>query len=225
MVNMARSLSLVRLHRPTLGDDVYETLRSAVLEHILAPGDRVNIDALARELDVSPTPVREALARLESEGLLRKRPRAGYTVSPLLTVAEFNDMFDMRLLLECAAARWAAERATGEQCEALMIEAARTVGGGDDRTWRAAFTMLDARLHDRVAQMSASPLLRESISRLHSHLHLHRRHFPYDQTAVTGDEHRLLAAAIRDHDPDRAEAAMRLHHTRARERHLVAFGG
>jgi DNA-binding GntR family transcriptional regulator len=221
---MTRPLSLVRLHRPTLGDDVYETLRSAVLEHLLVPGDRVNIDALARELEVSPTPVREALARLESEGLLRKRPRAGYTVSPLLSVAEFHDMFDMRLLLECAAARWAAERATDEQCEELVAEAAQVVEDGDDRTWHAAFTALDARLHDLVAQLAASPLLRESINRLHSHLHLHRRHFPYDQTAVANDEHRGLAAAIRDRDPDRAEAAMRLHLVRARERHLAAFG-
>src|SRR5882757_10348083 len=93
---------LPRLKRSTLGDDVYETLRAAVLEHTLTPGDRVNIDALARELEVSPTPVREALARLESEGLVRKRPLVGYTVSPLLTLAEFHDMFDMRLLLESA---------------------------------------------------------------------------------------------------------------------------
>ena len=44
------------------------------MDHILPPGERVNIDALARELDVSPTPVREALARLEADGLVRKRP-------------------------------------------------------------------------------------------------------------------------------------------------------
>ena len=217
-------MTMPRLKRSTLGDDVYDTLRAAVMEHTLAPGDRVNIDALARELEVSPTPVREALARLESEGLVRKRPLAGYTVSPLLTLDEFHDMFDMRLLLECAAARWAAERATDAEREALVIEAARTVEAGDDEhAWHAAFTALDARLHDLVAQASASPLLREAITRLHPHLHLHRRYFPYSQTAVTNEEHRALAAAISDHDPDAADTAMRLHLTRARERHLVAF--
>jgi len=211
------------LKRSTLGDDVYESLRSAVLEHTLPPGDRVNIDALARELDVSPTPVREALARLESEGLVRKRPLAGYTVSPLLTRAEFADMFDMRLLLECAAARWAALRATEAQRATLVAEAARTIEPGDDRAWHAAFTALDAHLHDLVAQASASPLLRDSITRLHAHLHLHRRYFPYAQIAVTNDEHRALAAAISDGDADAAESAMHLHLIRARERHLVAF--
>ncbi|MFI5937289.1 GntR family transcriptional regulator [Actinoplanes sp. NPDC051494] len=172
---------------------------------------------MARELAVSPTPVREALARMKSEGLVRKRPLAGYPVSPLLTRAEFNDMFDMRLLLECAAARWAAARATDEQRDQLVHVAARTIEGGDDPTWHAAFTALDAQLHDLVAAASASPLLlHDSITRLHAQLHLHRRYFPYAQTAVTNDEHQDLAAAIHDHDPDRAESAMRLHLTHAR---------
>src|SRR3954452_4463078 len=92
-----------RLRRSTLGDDIYDVLRARILEHSMQPGDRVNIDALARELEVSQTPIREALARLESDGLVRKRPLVGYTVSPLLTRAEFTRMFEMRLLLECAA--------------------------------------------------------------------------------------------------------------------------
>jgi DNA-binding GntR family transcriptional regulator len=216
-------MSLPPLKRSTLGDDVYETLRSAVLEHTLSPGDRMNIDALARELDVSPTPVREALARLESEGLVRKRPLAGYTVSPLLTRPEFADMFDMRLLLECAAARWAAERATPEQRAELVAEAARTIPPSDDQSWHSDFTTLDAHLHDLVARAAASPLLRESITRLHAHLHLHRRYFPYEQTAVTTREHQRIAAAIAGNDPGEADAAMRAHLTEARERHLATF--
>jgi DNA-binding GntR family transcriptional regulator len=217
-------MSLPPLKRSTLGDDVYQSLRSAVLEHLLSPGDRMNIDALARELEVSPTPVREALARLESEGLVRKRPLAGYTVSPLLTRGEFGDMFDMRLLLECAAARWAAERAGAAQKAEICTEADRTVGAAeDDSKWHATFTAMDAHLHDLVAQASGNALLHDSISRLHAHLHLHRRYFPYAQTAITVDEHRRVAAAIRDAQPDQAEQAMRDHLTHARERHLVAF--
>jgi DNA-binding GntR family transcriptional regulator len=221
---MADPISLRPLHRSTLGEDVYETLKQSVLEHTLAPGERVNIDALARDLEVSPTPVREALARLESDGLVRKRALVGYTVSPLLTRVEFADMFDMRLLLECAAARWAAERATDEQRADLCTEAARTVSANaDDREWHAAFTALDAHVHDLVALASGNPLLRDGIARLHAHLHLHRRYFPYEQTGPTTEEHRLIAEAIRDRRSDEAEAAMREHLIRARERHLVAF--
>ncbi|WP_433832943.1 GntR family transcriptional regulator [Actinoplanes sp. CA-015351] len=216
--------SLRSVKRSTLSEDVYETLRSAVLEHSLAPGDRLNIDGLARELEVSPTPVREALARLESEGLVRKRALAGYTVSPLLTREEFADLFDMRLLLECAAARRAAAHATEAQRSSLVAQAGGTVlDNGDEKAWHAAFTAQDAQLHRLVVQSSGSPLLLEAFTRLHAHLHLHRRYFPYSHTAVTHQEHRDLAEAIANRDAERAEATMRQHLRQARDRHLVAF--
>ncbi|MEO3747689.1 GntR family transcriptional regulator [Plantactinospora sp. B5E13] len=216
----------VPLRRSTLGDDVYETLKSLVLEHTLAPGDRINIDALARELAVSPTPVREALARLESDGLVRKRPLAGYTVSPLLTRDEFFQMFEMRLLLECAGSRFAAERASDAQRASITAAAATPTPPETDGPdgWHAAFTALDARFHGLIAEASGNPLLRDGLDRLHVHLHLHRRYFPYGQTGTTRDEHQRVAAAIAAGEPDRAEAAMRDHLLRARERHLPAFG-
>ncbi|GII57749.1 GntR family transcriptional regulator [Planotetraspora thailandica] len=215
----------IRFRRSTLGEDVYETLKGLVLEHSLSPGDRINIDALAREFAVSPTPVREALARLEADGLVRKRPLVGYTVSPLLTRAEFEAMFEMRLLLECASTRWAAERADTARREAISGEAATTVASEEDDPdgWHAAFTVLDARFHDLIAEASGNELLRDGINRLHAHLHLHRRYFPYAQASATTEEHRRIAAAILAADPDAAEAAMRDHLSSARERHLAAF--
>jgi DNA-binding GntR family transcriptional regulator len=213
-----------QMQRSTLGEDVYGTLRAHILEHHLRPGERVNMDALARELAVSPTPVREALARLEADGLLRKQPLVGYTVSPLLTREEFADLFDMRLLLECAAARWAAGRACSAEHERLERCAAEDVERvDDDGQWRAAFTSLDSRFHDLVALAAANPMLRDGITRLHAHLHLHRLHFPPGDTEITLREHQGIAAAVGAGDPDAAEEAMRVHLTRARERHLRAF--
>ncbi|MEV0237778.1 GntR family transcriptional regulator [Nonomuraea sp. NPDC050786] len=215
----------IRLRRSTLGDDVYDVLRARILEHSMQPGDRVNIDALARDLEVSQTPIREALARLESDGLVRKRPLVGYTVSPLLTRAEFDHMFEMRLLLECAAARLAAERATSAQREAIVAEAATSISQEPDDPggWHAAFTTHDARFHDLIAEASGNPLLREGLERLHVHLHLHRRYFPYAHAGTTIEEHQRVAAAIEAGDPDAAEAAMRRHVSEARERQLTAF--
>jgi DNA-binding GntR family transcriptional regulator len=213
------------VRRSTLGEDVYETIKTLVMEHTLAPGDRVNIDALARELEVSQTPVREALARLESDGLVRKRPLVGYTVSPLLTRREYTDMFDMRLVLEGAAARWAAERAEHATRDAIVAESEVTLDGPEPagRQSHAVFTALDARFHDLIASAADNPLLRDGITRLHAHLHIHRLYFPYAQSGTTGDEHRRIAAAIRAADPDQAEAAMRAHLLDARKRHLAAF--
>ncbi|MDI6101841.1 GntR family transcriptional regulator [Actinoplanes sp. NEAU-A12] len=215
------------IRRSILSDDVHESLKTLILEHRLAPEDRLNIDALARELQVSPTPVREALARLESEGLVRKRPLAGYTVSPLLTRDEFNDMFDMRIILECSAARWAAERASAEARAAVTAEAgvpfpAHEIGQ-DGRRSHALFTALDARFHDLVAAGAGNPLLRDAITRLHAHLHLHRLYFSYTENHTTLVEHRRIANAVADRDPTAAAAAMLDHLTAARDRHLRAF--
>ncbi|GAA4607071.1 DNA-binding GntR family transcriptional regulator [Actinoplanes octamycinicus] len=210
------------IRRSVLSDDVYEQLKSLILEHRLAPKDRVNIDGLARELAVSPTPVREALARLEAEGLLRKRPLAGYTVSPLLTRDEFTDMFDMRLVLETAAARWAAARADAAARAALRAEATVSYEVSAPRS-HAACTAADARFHDLVAEAAGNPLLRDAISRLHAHLHIHRLYFPYAETGSTRHEHEAIADAVATGDPDTAESAMRAHLTAARARHLAAF--
>jgi DNA-binding GntR family transcriptional regulator len=209
--------------RVSLGADVYESLKALILEHTLQPGDRVNIDALARSLEVSPTPVREALARLESEGLVRKRPLVGFTVSPLLSRAEFENMFEVRMLLECAAARYAAERASADQRAAISTIAARELPANGDDSWHAAFTAMDAELHGLIAEASGNDLLREGIDRLHAHLHLHRQYFPYALAKPTRAEHRRIADAIRRGRSEDAAAAMGEHLTRARLRHLANF--
>jgi len=218
---MAQPFGIAPLRRSVLSDDVYERLKRLIVEHRLAPEDRLNIDALARELRVSPTPIREALARLESDGLVRKRPLAGYTVSPLLTRDEFTDLFDMRLLLEGAAARWAASRAADSMRAEIKTEAQIPYATNDGS--HAAFTAQDARFHDLIAGAASSPRLHDAITRLHAHLHIHRLYFPYEETGTTGVEHQRIAAAISARDPDGAEAAMREHLTAARLRHLPAF--
>jgi DNA-binding GntR family transcriptional regulator len=68
-------------HRQPLTSDVYDVVMDMLMNHTLGPGSRLNIDQLARLLGVSPTPVREALARVESEGLVTKAPHAA-TPSP-----------------------------------------------------------------------------------------------------------------------------------------------
>ncbi|MET8118368.1 GntR family transcriptional regulator [Micromonospora sp. NPDC005189] len=221
----AREGRLRPARRLTLAEDVYESIKTLVMDHILPPGERVNIDALARELDVSPTPVREALARLEADGLVRKRPLSGYTTTPLLSRTEFDDLFDVRLLLEGATAGRAAAHASTEARQRISAEAAARIDveAGDGYRRHAAFTALDAKFHDLIAEVAGSPLLRDSITRLHSHLHLHRLYFPVAGAPDTNTEHQRIAAAIAAGDSAAAADAMRAHLTAARERHLPAF--
>src|SRR4029450_9369594 len=93
--------------RQVLADDVYEAVKALVMDHVIAPGARVSIDGLARQLGVSQTPIREALARLESDGLVTKEPLRGYRAPQSLTRSEGDDLFQFRLLIE----PWAASRA------------------------------------------------------------------------------------------------------------------
>lgn len=211
--------------RTTLATDVYETIKGLLMDHAIAPGAKVNIDGLARELEVSPTPVREALARLESDGLVRKRPLSGYTVAPLLSYEEFEHLFEMRLLLEPAAAARAAQWASEQQRAAIVSEAAAATAPVEESGYRgfAEFSARDARFHDLIAEAATNGMLSDAITRLHSHLHLHRLYFPHRQAEDTLDEHVAIAQAIAVADSRAAAEAMREHLIRSRGRHVAAF--
>jgi len=210
--------------RFTLTDDVYAAIRTLIMDHAVAPGARVNIDALARSLQVSPTPVREALARLESDGLVRKRPLAGYTAAPLLTRTEFEELVELRLVLETAAAR----RAAGQPAidlDRLRREAdlPGPVPGAEGYAGIAAFTAQDARFHNLLAELAGNRMLHDSIVRLRPHLHLFRLHFPPTHYQTSGREHQRVVDAVAAGDPDLADEEMRAHLLAARARHLPYF--
>lgn len=214
--------------RIPLADDVYATVQGLIMDHEVAPGERISIDGLARRLAVSPTPVREALARLESDGLVRKRPLAGYTAAPLLTRAEFDELVEMRLLLEPAGAARAADRVAAGQLTPDDTGALRADADLPDATTGgfagfAAFTGRDARFHNRVAELSGNGLLHDTVVRLRPHLHLFRLHFPPSHVGVSAAEHHRVVDAVLAGDPQAAAEAMRAHLTAARQRHEPYF--
>src|SRR6266545_7066580 len=106
------------------------------MDGVVEPGTRLNIDALARELGISQTPIRESLARLESDGLVLKEPLRGYRVSSRLTRAEFEDLFEFRLQVEPWAAARAAERAGADEVRRLRDEV-RSMSEAPDRPERS----------------------------------------------------------------------------------------
>ncbi len=173
--------------RQTLTDSVYEAVTELVMDQHIAAGARVNIDLVARQLNVSPTPVREALARLEMDGLVMKEPLRGYSVTPTLDTKTFNDLYDLRRLLEPFAARRAAERRDGNVLGVLdreLDQMRRLVGtsagpaGSTYHDYRA-FAMQDARFHEAIAGTSGNSLLSDTLRRLRSHLRLYRLYHRY----------------------------------------------
>lgn len=86
--------------RASLTDQVYDMLLASLMQGVYEPGTRLSIDALAREMDLSPTPVREALVRLESTGLVDRSALRGYRVAPLMTASDIDQLMDARRLIE-----------------------------------------------------------------------------------------------------------------------------
>ena len=168
--------SLAGPRRVVLADGTYDAIRAMILNHEISPGEHVGIDELARDLLVSQTPVREALARLEAEGLVSKIPLRGYEATDLLTVQQFDDLFQFRGLIEPWAASEASRRRTRREIEALEAELARAES--ISRTGVAfaypEFIEHDTRFHALVARASGSHYVEDAFIRTHCHMHLFR---------------------------------------------------
>ncbi|WP_324651873.1 GntR family transcriptional regulator [Georgenia sp. H159] len=196
-----------------LADEVHDTLLRQLMSSRFMPDSRVTIDALARELGVSQTPIRDALNRMEADGLVVRVPHAGYRIPPLISRERFDDMLEIRLLLEPAAARHAAERATTSQVSHLrrLLEEMAGLEEGDGPTAYGAFGLRDAAFHDLVAQSAGNQLVREALARLHTHVHLFRLVYDTQVTYLAMGEHDEILAGIAARDPDQAAYAMRQH--------------
>ncbi|MFF1449136.1 GntR family transcriptional regulator [Streptomyces sp. NPDC058274] len=212
--------------RQVLADSVYEAIKAMVMDHQIKPGARVGIEALARVLEVSPTPVREALARLEADGLVTKRSLAGYRATDLLTVEGIEELFEMRLLLEPHAAALAAERATEAQLdrmEELMEEMRGEPEEGESYAVYGRFAALDQQFHDALATASGRGLLADAVERLHAHLHIFRFSAIAGAGPATVAEHERILRALLRRNSDRAAQAMREHLRSSLERQLGCF--
>jgi DNA-binding GntR family transcriptional regulator len=208
-----------------LADEVYDTLLGQLMSQRIVPGSRVTIDALARDLGVSQTPIRDALNRMEAEGLVVRVPHAGYRIPPQITPQRYEDMVEIRLLLEPAAARRSAERASLQQVDGLrrMLEEMAELEGGSGPTAYGAFGLRDAAFHDLVALSAENQVIREALARLHAHVHLFRLLHDTQVTHLAMAEHEEVLAAVAARDPDAAAYAMRRHILRSGERFRRLF--
>ena len=205
--------------RATIADSVHKTIQGWIIEHRVGPGERLTIDAVAQELGVSQTPVREAMNRLASEGLAVYIPQSGYRVEPPLDRIGFNALMEARTTLEVQTAELAALRRTNpaiDALEALMHE----VEEATDIYHRLD---ADARFHRKIARIAANSFLVEALDNLRVHVHIFRVHVPENANAVTTDEHRDLVDAIRDGQCAAARQAMRRHITASCIRHAAGF--
>jgi len=203
---------------------VYDLLRAQILDNIIPPGTRVNIDAIARKFGVSPTPVREALRRLQGDNLLVTTSNRGYSTTPLLNLQGLRELFEFRLLVEPWAARTAAVNRLENPASQLSAELQtfrKQAEGKDDI--RQQLVTHDSRFHAHILAASGNDVVHYAYEQTHCHLHIFRL-YPADMDgSITIEEHGQVWEAIRDCEPARAENAMHAHLKQAFQRFAKAF--
>jgi DNA-binding GntR family transcriptional regulator len=208
-----------------LAEEAYDAIFARLMALRIAPGSRITVDNLARELNVSQTPIREALGRLEGEGLVIKTHLIGYSAAQQISRRRFDELYELRLLLEPEAAA----KAGRHMDEPKLTELREVAGvmsrrqGGDERVRYSTFARLDAVFHDRILEYAGNDLIRQTLAHQHTHFHIFRLMFHSRVTEEALDEHEALLAAFSAGDGRAAKRAMREHIERSRDRLLPAF--
>lgn len=214
------------IHRAgSLAGDVYDAIFGQLMALKISPGARITVDNLVKEFNVSHTPIREALGRLEGEGLVIKQHLVGYRAAPQITRERFDELYELRLLLEPHAAGKAAAAMDATKL-ALLREAAGVMSDGDDEDERlrySTFARQDGTFHDRIMAFAGNELIQETLAFQHTHFHIFRLMFHRRVTEEALHEHQALLDAFAAGDPKAASAAMRVHIERSRDRLLPAF--
>jgi DNA-binding GntR family transcriptional regulator len=202
-----------------LTDRTYEVLKSAILANELEPGTALSVPELARQLNVSRSPVREAVQRLIYDGLATYAPHRGAEVSRV-DVDDLRELYVVRELLEGLAARLATERLDADQLatlNAIIAEHDRALRDGADN---ARHIELDMRFHrlirDAAGNKHLTAVLEPIAGRAHFALHSLWRSPEGPRLAL--DEHKRVVDAMIAGDPELAEAAAREHIARLRIR-------
>lgn len=188
-------------------DEAYQYLKTAILNHQLAQGAPISELAVAEALQMSRTPIREAMRILEREGLIVSYPSRGAFVS-VITISDIEEIYELRSLLE----EWALERSfnyiTGEELDGLeqCFRQAHEAGCWEE------LHRTDKRLHNLIVQKSGSKRLKEFIDILNGqteHIH-HTSAMQADRISLSYKEHLEIIDRIRQRDLPRAKDA--LHH-------------
>jgi DNA-binding GntR family transcriptional regulator len=199
-----------------LAEQVYLLLKADVINDQFAAGDRIVIESVAVRLGVSPTPVREALARLAGEQLVAFRAYVGYSALPPLSSAELRDLFEAREVIECAGAERACERSTDADLARLReIDAHIRAGhyGKDRYSEFVSFVNDNQRFHETLLDAARNPELRRAFDALNYEARIARRTRGrgVPDLGLICEEHTAIIAALAERDAPALVDAVRTH--------------
>lgn len=194
-----------------LRDVVFNTLRRAILTGQLKPGERLMEVHLASRLGVSRTPIREAIRKLELEGLVIMIPRRGAEVARI-TEKSLKDVLEVRRALDALSVELACDRITQEDISRLL-EACRAFERAVREGDASVIASADVALHDIIVEATGNVRLQQLVNNLSEQMYRFR--FVYIKEESQHDnliaEHREIYESIVSRDKERAAAAARLH--------------
>lgn len=209
--------------RKSLGQHVFENLKHAIIHGDILAGDRLVESRIADALNISRTPVREAIHKLEREGLLRKLPKGGFIVVNL-TREDIEETFGIRSVLESYAARLAAEKHRKEELEPLEqkiqeFELCLKKGQVDE------LPRINTEFHNLFYALSRSPRLIKMINDLSDQIYRFRKIIlrMNNMARTSNEDHRRMLEAIKKRDTKKVERLVREHILRGQKTVLKAL--
>ncbi len=207
-----------------LNHRIYEILKDQIINEELEPGERLLDDKLASSFGLSRTPVREALTRLTSEGLLETAPRSGVYVKKLAR-KDVEDIYEIRKVLEGLAAGEAASVINSkklEQLNSLLQKAKRSLNSDDYRPC----IDFDVALHDSILQNCQNDRLYSIIANLNTLIHVFRVRVARNKEKAKQalSEHRAILNAIKARNSEKAEKMM-MEHIEKSQKYIFANSG
>jgi GntR family transcriptional regulator, rspAB operon transcriptional repressor len=213
--------------RQSLVDVAYEALRDAITSGALLPGTRLREAALAGHFSISTTPVREALRRLDREGLVRLSPNRGAIVAEF-DIREILDLFEIREVLECRAVRRAAGQPSRDvhTAQAALSQAAKQVVVRDRVEWNR----LEVAFHRAINELGGNFELAELTERIHRTVQglcvrcMREPIYGPEKLRLMQAQHQAILKAVRDGNVRDAEARARDHIRDIRDAIAEALG-
>lgn len=209
-------LTAIRTERVT--DTVYQMLRERIVEQRFAPGSKINVDEIAKQLDVSRTPVHEALTILANDGLVEVKPRRGTFVTSF-TTRDYAETLDIRRALELLAAETVVVYATDAEIadlERLVQQMESAITGAADAADAARIhDAMNLEFHSRFVKLSGNRRLIASYGDLRAHIKIARAHVDatgwQDRVPVETQEHLRIIDALANRDVAALKTALDSH--------------
>jgi len=195
-----------------LADWVTASLREAIFNGYFEPGEKLDQDRIAEELEVSRTPVREAMRRLESEGFVEVRPHYGAFIAKV-SRQDIREVYEIRRVLEAEVVRQVTPlmpESVLDELDRSLTETQAQFEAGDS----AKHFESDVYFHETIANFIENRLLKEVIDGLTNRVSVVRRFAelqPGPHLVESFKEHRALLQSIRQRDPEEAAALIRVH--------------